>query len=262
MPTRRESDREPAAERRIALVTGASRQRGIGAAIVKTLAASGWDVATTYWRPFDVETSSPSPASEATEILSEAEALGAFTLGVEADLADPSLPEDIFDAVESGLGPVSALVMSHGYDIESDILTTTLESFDRHIAVNARASWLLIREFARRYRGPYGHGRLIALTSDDVVGNLPYGASKGALDRITLAAAREFRALGITANVVNPGPTDTGWMSDDLREELRRRTPLDRLGMPQDCANLVAFLCSDEGGWVNGQLLMSDGGFA
>ena len=254
-------DGKPSAERPTVLVTGASRQHGIGAAIVKTLAASGWDVATTYWRPFDVEASPPSPASEATEILNEAEALGARTFGVEADLADASAPEDVFDAVESGLGPVSALVMSHGYDVESDILTTTIESFDRHIAVNARASWLLIREFARRYRGTYGRGRLIALTSDHVVGNMPYGASKGALDRITLAAAREFRTLGITANVVNPGPTDTGWMSDELRKELRRLTPLGRLGMPQDCANLVAFLCSDEGGWVNGQLLRSDGGF-
>ena len=253
-------DETLATARPTALITGASRQKGIGAAIVKALAGSGWNVATTYWRPFDVEVSPPSPAPEATEILVEAEAMGARTFGLEADLTDTSAPERIFDAAEHEVGPVTALIMSHGYDVDSDILSTSIEAFDRHFAVNTRASWLLIREFGRRFQGPYGRGRIIALTSDATVDNIPYGASKGALDRITLAAAREFRHLGVTANAVNPGPTDTGWMTDGLREELPRQTPLGRLGMPLDCANLVRFLCSDEGGWINGQLLKSDGG--
>jgi 3-oxoacyl-[acyl-carrier protein] reductase len=90
--------------------------------------------------------------------------------------------------------------------------------------------------------------------------HLPYGASKGAMDRIVLAAAREFRSRGITANVINPGATDTGWMSEELMEAVRQKTLLDRVGMPQDCANLVGFLCSAEGGWINGQLLYSSGG--
>ncbi|NEE25125.1 SDR family oxidoreductase, partial [Streptomyces sp. SID7982] len=105
-------------------------------------------------------------------------------------------------------------------------------------------------------------GRIVALTSDHTVGNLPYGASKGALDRITLAAAHELAHLGVTANVVNPGPVDTGWMSDDLREALVRGAPLGRLGTPRDTAHLVDFLCSSEGQWINGQLLKSNGGTA
>ena len=142
------------------------------------------------------------------------------------------------------------------------LLDTTIESFDRHFAVNARASWLLIREYGRRFRGAPGTGRIISLTSDDTVGNLPYGASKGALDRITLAAARELAHLGVTANAINPGPVDTGWMTEDIRQAVLGQTPLGRLGTPQDTASLVAFLCSPQGGWINGQLLMSNGGFA
>ena len=119
----------------------------------------------------------------------------------------------------------------------------------------------MIKEFGQRYRSDFGQGRIVALTSDHVVGNLPYGASKGALDRIVLAAAYDFRDLGITANVVNPGPINTGWMNQEQEEEFALRTPLSRPAHPDDCANLVRFLCSPAGGWVNGQPIHSDGGF-
>ena len=152
--------------------------------------------------------------------------------------------------------------MSHAESVDSGLLDTTVESFDRHFAVNARASWLLIREYGLRFRGAPGTGRIISLTSDHTVGNLPYGASKGALDRITLAAARELAHPGVTANAINPGPTDTGWMTDDLRQAVLGQTPLGRLGTPQDTASLVTFLCSAQGGWINGQLLMSNGGLS
>jgi 3-oxoacyl-[acyl-carrier protein] reductase len=185
---------------------------------------------------------------------------GAAAAAVEADLADADSPGLIFDQAEQRLGNVTALVMCHCESVDSGLLDTTVESFDRHFAVNARASWLLIREYGRRFCGAHGSGRIIALTSDHTVGNLPYGASKGALDRITLAAARELAHLGVTANVVNPGPVDTGWMDDSLRHSVLRQTPLGRLGTPQDTAHLVEFLCSPEGGWINGQLLMSNGG--
>ena len=150
--------------------------------------------------------------------------------------------------------------MCHCESADSGILDTTVASFDRHFAVNARATWQLIREFGIRFKEVPGSGRIIALTSDHTVGNLPYGASKGALDRITIAAAQEFAGLGITANVINPGPTQTGWMTPELEARIIVETPLGRLGLPEDCANLVAFLCSPEGGWINGQLLHSNGG--
>ena len=98
------------------------------------------------------------------------------------------------------------------------------------------------------------------MTSDHTAFNLPYGASKGALDRIVLAAATELADIGVTANVVNPGPNDTGWMDDDVKGSVLRQNLQRRIGTPSDTANLVSFLLSEQGGWINGQLLHSDGG--
>ncbi len=246
--------------RPVALVTGASRQRGIAAALARGLAQSGWDVATTYWRPYDATMPWGSHPEDPAQIAVELGVVGAATVAIEANLTDTSTPARIFDGVEAALGPVSALVLAHCQSVDSGILDTTIASFDLHVSVNARASWLLIQEFGHRFRGEPGRGRLISITSDHVVGNMPYGASKGALDRITLAAAQEFSHLGITANVINPGATDTGWMSAEMMARIAHQTPLGRVGQPEDCAHLVSFLCSPEGGWINGQLLYSNGG--
>jgi len=246
--------------RPVVLVTGASRQRGIAAALARGLAQSGWDVATTYWRPYDATMPWGSHPEDPAQLMAELGVAGAATVALKADLTDTSAPARIFAAVEAALGPVSALVLAHCQSVDSGILDTTIASFDLHFSVNARASWLLIQEFGHRFRGEPGRGRLISITSDHVVGNMPYGASKGALDRITLAAAQEFGHLGITANVINPGATDTGWMSTEMMARIARQTPLSRVGQPEDCAHLVSFLCSPEGGWINGQLLYSNGG--
>ncbi|WP_043632528.1 SDR family oxidoreductase [Nonomuraea candida] len=248
--------------RPLALVTGVGRTVGIGAGIARRLAATGWDVAFTSWTPYDERMTWGAEAGATDAIARSLAELSAATTAVEADLTDPEAPARVFDEVERRLGAVTALVMCHCESVDSGLLDTTVESFDRHFAVNARATWLLIREYARRFAGPHGTGRIIALTSDHTVGNLPYGASKGALDRITLAAAHELAHLGVTANVINPGPVDTGWMSGEAREQLIAHTPLGRLGTPGDTGNLVAFLCSPEGQWINGQLLMSNGGLA
>jgi len=187
---------------------------------------------------------------------------GASSAAIEADLADPGAPARIFNEAERQLGSVTALVMCHCESVDSGLLDTTVESFDRHFAVNARATWLLIREYGLRFRGPYGTGRVVSLTSDHTVGNLPYGASKGALDRITLAAAQELAHLGVTANVINPGPIDTGWMSQRTQERLHQPDAAWPPRHPTGTAHLVDFLCSSQGQWINGQLLKSNGGFA
>jgi 3-oxoacyl-[acyl-carrier protein] reductase len=248
--------------RSLALVTGVGRTVGIGAGIALRLAAAGWNVAFTYWTPYDERMSWGVEQGATGAIVDALTERGAATAAVEADLSDPHAPLHIFDEVERRLGGITALVMCHCESVDSGLLDTTVESFDRHFAVNARATWLLIREYGRRFQGMPGSGRIISLTSDHTVGNLPYGASKGALDRITLAAAQELAHLGVTANVINPGPVDTGWMTDEIRESAVRQTPLGRLGTPKDTAHLVEFLCSPQGQWINGQLLMSNGGFA
>jgi 3-oxoacyl-[acyl-carrier protein] reductase len=248
--------------RPVALVTGVGRTAGIGAGIASQLAASGWDIAFTYWTAYDTRMTWGAEAGATDAIQGVLTGHGAAVAAIEADLTDTSAPARIFDEAEQRLGPVTALVICHCESVASGLLDTTIESFDRHFAVNTRATWLLIREFGQRFRGTPGTGRVISLTSDHTVGNLPYGASKGAADRITLAAAHELAHLGISANVVNPGPVDTGWMTDEIREGGIRQTPLGRLGTPRDTAQLVDFLCSPRGGWINGQLLMSNGGFA
>lgn len=248
--------------RPLALITGASRSIGIGQSIALSLAQSGWDIAVTYWRPYDESMPWGSKPKEVEQLCVQLEKHGARTTAIEADLSLTDVPTQIFDAVEQELGPVTSLIMSHCYSVDSDILTTSIEAFDLHFTVNTRATWLLIREFGQRFSASLGQGRIIAITSDHTVGNLPYGASKGAMDRIVLAAAHEFSQLGITANVINPGATDTGWMTEEQLIEFGQNVPLGRVGLPQDCANLVRFLCSEEGGWINGQLLKSNGGIA
>ncbi|GGO24332.1 short-chain dehydrogenase [Microbispora rosea subsp. aerata] len=263
MTTTRDRDHDPrGASRPLALVTGVGRTAGIGAGIARRLAASGWNVAFTYWTPYDARMPWGAEPDATGKILRDLAEHGADAVAIEEDLADVEAPARVFDEAERRLGPVTALVMCHCESVDSGLLDTTVESFDRHFAVNARATWLLIREYGRRFRGPHGTGRIISLTSDHTVGNVPYGASKGALDRITLAAAHELAHLGVSANVVNPGPVDTGWMSDEVREACVRHTPLGRLGTPQDTAHLVDFLCSPQGQWINGQLLKSNGGFS
>ena len=256
--------------RPLALVTGASRRKGIGAAVALGLARAGWDVATTFWRAYDETMPWGSEPADAGWLREQLAACGVKTAAIEADLSLVETPSSLFDAVEQAIGPVTALVLSHCQSVDSDIMGTTVASFDRHFAVNARASWLLVREFGKRFRGQRrghpqsgswgGRGRIVALTSDAVIDNLPYGASKGALDRIVQAAAWEFRDLGITANVVNPGATDTGWMTASQMAEFAQHISGGRVGLPEDCAHLVSFLCSPEGGWINGQLLHSNGG--
>lgn len=246
--------------RPVAIVTGVGRTVGIGAAIASTLADQGWDLALNYWTPADREIFGDEAAAGLDELIAGLEARGARVVAVPADLERADAAASIVSTSAAGLGAASALVLSHAWDVDRGLLDTTVEQFDKHFAINTRASWLLIQEFARQISD--GGGAIVALTSDATVGNLAYGASKGALDRIVIAAAKELAHLGISSNVVNPGPVDTGWMTEQVRAQLTAMQPTGRLGTPHDIADIVAFLVSTNGRWVNGQLIKSDGGFS
>jgi 3-oxoacyl-[acyl-carrier protein] reductase len=250
-----------AVDRPLALITGVGRQAGIGAGIARELARQGWDLVLSHWSAYDSRLHG-ARSDDPEEIAEELRGSGVVVHLIEANLEDPQAPARLL-AEARAMGAVRALVLSHAESVDSSIQDTSIESFDRHLGVNARASWLLIKAFAERFpQGLHGLGRILALTSDHTVHNLPYGASKGALDRIVLAAARELGPLGITANVLNPGPIDTGWMDDGTRAALTARQPGGRLGTPEDVAAVVAFLVSRPGGWINGQLIKADGGFS
>jgi 3-oxoacyl-[acyl-carrier protein] reductase len=237
-----------------ALVTGASRRGGIAAAVVEALRRDGWEVATTGWRAYDAS----EPWGSQPE---EADALGAGTF-IEADLSDPDAPGAVLAAAEEAVGPLTALVVVHTESRLGGVLDTEAADFDRHVAVNARSALLLAAAFGRRFRGNHGSGRIVAFTSGALHGEVAYGASKAALERIVVAAAAELGPLGITVNAVDPGPTDTGWVSSELRELFEQGTPLGRVGQPEDAAELIAFLCSPRGGWITGQVITSDGGWS
>lgn len=241
-------------------MTGVGRTVGIGAGIARALAADGWDLALTYWQEYDARMPWGVQPDDVATLTAELQAAGAAVHAFPADFADPDAVEALMAQVAGAAGVLSGLVLSHCESVDSSILDTTLESFERHFAVNTRASWQLLAAFARQVGGD--GGAIVALTSDHTAHNLPYGASKGALDRIVIAAARELGQLGISANVLNPGPVDTGWMDDALRTHLAANQPTGRLGTPGDVAAVAAFLLSPAGRWVNGQLLKADGGFS
>jgi 3-oxoacyl-[acyl-carrier protein] reductase len=247
------------APRPAALITGAGRLNTIAAGIARRLADDGWSLALSFWRPYDADLNPDSAEAEPERLADDLRSRGARVELLPGDLTDASEPDRLIGAAGAALGPLRGMVLSHAESRDSAILDTTVEAFDRHMIVNARASWQLIAAFARQ---AHDGGAIVALTSDQTAWNMPYGASKGALDRIVLAAARELGDRGIRANVVNPGPVDTGWMNDDVRSGVAGRTPAGRLGTPADVAKLVAFLLSDDGAWVSGQLIHTDGGYA
>jgi 3-oxoacyl-[acyl-carrier protein] reductase len=256
----------PGSRRGTVLLTGVGRQRSIGAGLALGLAEDGWDLVLNYWAPYDDRLGFARGEHDAEDVAAECRRHGVTVEVVAADLAEADVPARLVaTAAAAAGGSLRGLVMSHCESVDSSVLSTTVESWDRHFHVNARAAWLLIKAFAEHL--PAGAAidagaRIIALTSDHAAHNLPYGASKGALDRIVIAAAVELADRGIRANVINPGPIDTGWMTPEIRQMALTQTPAGRLGTPADTASLVRFLMSDAGGWITGQLLHSNGGFA
>lgn len=245
------------------LVTGVGRRQSIGAGLAVGLAEDGWDLALNYWTPYDDRVWGDNAPTEPEAVADECRSFGRKVDLLPGDLSDPAVPAELV-AAAAGRSDLFGLVMSHCESVDSSILTTSVESWDRHFAVNARATWLLIKEFGMRL--PVGdfagepQGKIMALTSDHTVRNTPYGASKGALDRLVIAATAELADRGVRANVINPGPIDTGWMNDEIRASATAGTPAGRTGTPADTANLVRFLMSDQGSWISGQLLYSNGG--
>lgn len=250
---------------RIAIVTGATRVRGIGAAICKALAAEGADIFFTHYLSYDRNfpwgtDDEESPAG----LQAQLRAMGVRAESLEVDLSQPEAFRQVLDGVEAALGTPSILVNNAAYSTNDGYQALDAATLDAHYAVNLRSTLLLSAEFARRFTAGKG-GRIIAMTSGQGVCPMPdelaYIASKGAIEAFTISLAPAVGPLGITINAVDPGPTDTGYMDDHLKQALLPRFPLGRIGQPEDAARLVAFLASDEAEWITGQVIRSRGGF-
>jgi 3-oxoacyl-[acyl-carrier protein] reductase len=232
---------------RNALVTGVSRRAGIGFAIAHRLEEAGAQVFTQGWTPHDA--AQPWGADEG------------FAPSLEADFADPVAPARVVAAAREALGTLDVLVVNHARSGHRRLSELIAEELDAFLHENVRASLLLVKEFAAQFEGD--HGRVVLLTSGAHKGpmtrEVAYAVSKGALAVATATLAEELAERSITVNCVNPGPAETGWGLAEL--EPKPRMPFGRWGEPDDAARLVAWLCSEDGRWITGQVIDSEGGF-
>jgi 3-oxoacyl-[acyl-carrier protein] reductase len=249
---------------KVALVTGATRLAGIGAAICRGLAARGADVAFSHWRPYDAAFPWAGAPHEPDDLAAQIARTGVRSTAIACDLSDPGAPERLIDEATARLGPLSILINNAAHSTSDGYERLDAATIDAHYAVNIRAAMLLASLFVRRFTGTDG-GRIINLTSGQSLGPMPeelaYAATKGAIEAFTRSIAPAVATKGITVNAVNPGPTATGWISPALKAELLPRFPLGRLGAPRDAARLVVWLAGPEASWVTGQVIHSEGGF-
>jgi 3-oxoacyl-[acyl-carrier protein] reductase len=262
---------------RVALVTGVSRRIGIGVAVARRLAALGADLFVTSWTAHDREQPWGADPGGMDAVLAELRAgaapspapgagdpAGRRIEHLEADFLDPEAPGRVVAAAVAAFGRVDILVCNHARSSEGDLARLTAAELDATLAVNTRAVLLLVQAFAAHHDGRPG-GRVVLFTSGQQLGPMPdelaYATSKGALVAITPTLADTLADRGITVNTVNPGPTDTGYADEAVRERVATRFPAGRWGDPDDVARLVAWLCTDEAAWVTGQVINSEGGF-
>lgn len=240
-------------QEKVAIVTGASR--GIGQAIAQRLGADGIAVVVNY----------RSDAEAAAKVVAKIQADGGRAVAAAADVTDTQALRGLFDVAQQTFGGIDVLVNNVGVGKFAPLAMATDEDFDLHFSTNTRAAFVAMREAARRLNEG---GRIVNISSGIVTSNRPtaglYTASKAAIDSLTKTLAKEIGARGITVNSVLPGVTahtDEGDnIPGELKQQLMFQTPLGRMGEPEDIADIVAFLASDQARWVTGQTLHAGGG--
>jgi len=211
-------------------------------------------------------------------IADEIRSSGGEVFAMEADLSDPAIIPQLFDCCEQELGPVDILVNNHTYcvletfdpqkvdpDAEFPISYVSARVIDNHFIINARGFALLMAEYIQRYLRRGGkEGRIINISTDaahahDI--NVSYAASKHAIESYSRSAASELGKYGITVNIVAPGPIQTGYITPEQEKNIAASTPLGRVGQPEDVADVILFLASQQAHWLTGQLLYVGGGW-
>lgn len=276
-----------------ALVTGVSRRKGIGFAVARRFAELGANVFIQHYSPHD--TLQPWGGDNLDEVragIRAAQSETAMFADLSLDLALQDSARPLIEAAFGLTGALDILVCNHARSgSDGSIFDMTPEQLDGHWQVNTRSTLLLTRAFADRFSGhkvaeparpgerpehagpidEFATGRVIWMTSGQIHGAMPgevaYATSKAALAGITPTVASELLARGIILNTINPGPVNTGYLdpetTDRPLEEIQafvRNTPFGRFGNPDDPARLIGWLASDEGRWIVGQVLTTDGG--
>lgn len=237
---------------RTAIVTGGSG--GIGQGICKRLAREGYQVV--------VHFSSNQDAADA--VVAEIESAGGRAVAFQADVTDEAAVAKLFSRTWETFGSIDLAVANAGVGERGPISEYDIKEFDWTVAVNLRGAFLTLREAARTVTD---NGRIIVISSQlarrPMAGIGVYAATKAAVDALIVSLAAEIGGRGITVNSVQPGSTSPGMFDkndDDLKEKFRQMSPFKRLGTPEDCAALVAFLASEDGQWITGQCIKADGG--
>jgi len=237
----------------IALISGASR--GIGATIARRLARDGFSVAINY----------ASNAAEADALVAELVDAGTAAIAVKADVSNSSEVKAMFDTVEQQLGKIDVLVNNAGILKTVPLAQTSDELYEQNFAINTRGVFNTLREAATRMNEG---GHIVNVSSTTLGLNMPgyaiYNGTKAAVESFTRVFAKELRGRRITVNAVAPGPVATelflNGKTDEQIQTFAKMPPLERLGQPDDIANVVAFLAGPDSGWVNGQVLRANGG--
>ena len=261
---------------RTVLVTGVSRRVGIGHAIACRAAGYGASIVAHHYRPHDV--SQPWGADDVEAVMDSIRShlVGpAQLIDVPADLAAPGEPARVVEQAVAAAGHLDALVCNQAMSSPDGPLSEMTEAvLDAHWAVDARASILLAQAFAAQegFAVPASpglgrrRGAIVFLTSGQGLGPLPgeiaYAAAKAAIAGVTLTISGELIDAGITVNTVNPGPIDTGYVTEEIRQATAAMFPQGRWGEPDDAARLITWLLTDEARWITGQVISSEGGFA